>query len=155
MIQDDSRETSNINVVYLHEIYNFSLHNSFQKCLNLKLLFYDHVVMKLNTWWNFALIWSGFWPNFMALFHIVPRGIFKSNSNIDCIAHFNISKMSKNSLRSFLSRENRRDEVRVLSLELQVILDEHMNQINVRMHNICFAGLKLVYHSIIKFLHNL
>ena len=85
----------------------------------------------------------------MALFHIVPRGIFKSNSNMDCIEHFKLSKMSKNSLRSFLSRENRRDEVRVLSLELQAIFDEHMNQIHARLHNPCFAGLKIVRHSII------
>ena len=29
--------------------------------------------------WNFALIWSGFWPNFMTLFHIFPMVIFKRN----------------------------------------------------------------------------
>ena len=72
-----------------------------------------------------------------------------------CRAHFNISKISKNSLRSFLSRENRRYEIRVLSLQLQVIFDEHMNQIKVRLHNLCFAGLKLVCHSIINGLHKL
>ena len=31
MIQDDSRETSNMKVADIHETYNFSLHNSFQK----------------------------------------------------------------------------------------------------------------------------
>ena len=37
MMQDDSKETSNMKVVDIHEIYNFYLHNSYQKCLDLKL----------------------------------------------------------------------------------------------------------------------
>ena len=37
MMQSDSRETSNMKVVYLHEIYNFYSHNSFQKFVDLKL----------------------------------------------------------------------------------------------------------------------
>ena len=90
----------------------------------------------------------------MEIFHIVPRGIFKRNLKMGCVAYCKLSKMSKNSLISFLSRENRRDEVRVLSLELQVILDEHMNQINIRLHNLCL-GVKLVCHSIINGLHKL
>ena len=114
-----------------------------------------------NTWpWNktlseiFALIWSGFWPNFMELFHIVKNGILKINSKMGFIAYYKLSKMSKNSLRSFLRRENQRDEDRILSLELQVIFDEHMNQIHTRLHNLCFSGFKLVSHSIMKCLHS-
>ena len=37
MMQDDSRETSNMKVIDLYEIYNFDSHNLFQKCLDLKL----------------------------------------------------------------------------------------------------------------------
>ena len=37
MMQADSEETFNMKVVDLHEIYNIYLHNSSQKCLNLKL----------------------------------------------------------------------------------------------------------------------
>ena len=37
MMKDDSRETSNMKVIDLHEIYNCALHNSFQKFLDLKL----------------------------------------------------------------------------------------------------------------------
>ena len=37
MMQDDSRKNSNMKIVDLYEIYNFALHNSFQKCLDLKL----------------------------------------------------------------------------------------------------------------------
>ena len=49
MMQDDSRETFNMKVVDIHEIYNFDTHNFFQKYLDLKLQFYEHRVMKLNT----------------------------------------------------------------------------------------------------------
>ena len=90
----------------------------------------------------------------MALFHIVASGIFKSKSNMGCIEHCKLSKMSKNSLRSFLSRENRRDEVRVLSLELQGILWWTKFKFKVMLHKLYFAGLKLVRHSIINCLHN-
>ena len=114
----------------------------------------------MNMWsWNktlseiFALIWSGFWPKFMALFHIVPRGIFKSHSKMGCRAYCKLSKIPKNSLRSFLSRKNRRDEVRVLSLELQVILWWTKFKIQSMLHNLYFSGLKLVRNSIINGLH--
>ena len=90
----------------------------------------------------------------MELFHIVPSGIFKRNSNMGCREHCKLSKMSKNSLISFLSRENRRDEFRVLSLELQAILWWTNSKFKVVLHNLYFTGLKLVRYSIINGLHN-
>ena len=37
MMKADSEETSNMKVIYLHEIYNFTSHNFFQKYLDIKL----------------------------------------------------------------------------------------------------------------------
>ena len=52
----------------------------------------------------------------MAIFHIVPLRISKLISNIDCKACYKLSKMSKNSLNTFVVRENRRLEVGKYSL---------------------------------------
>ena len=58
--------------------------------------------------------------------------------------------MSKNSLRSFLSRENRRDEVMVLSLLFKPILQSIKLQIQSMLVVPCFTGPKLTLNSIIK-----
>ena len=90
----------------------------------------------------------------MAIFHIVPRVIFKSDSNRGYREHYNLSKMSKNSLRSSLIKENRRHEVGISFLNYMSFSWWTRIQIHARLHNLCFAGLKLVCHSIINGLHN-
>ena len=52
----------------------------------------------------------------MATFNLVPSGISKYISKMDYRAFYNISKMSKNSPRSFMVRENRKFENGKLSL---------------------------------------
>ena len=47
----------------------------------------------------------------MAIFHIVQLVITNFISKMECRACFNLSKMSKNSPKSFVVRENRRLEV--------------------------------------------
>ena len=47
----------------------------------------------------------------MATFHIVPRGISKLISKMDYRACYKISKMTKNSPKSFVVMENRKLEV--------------------------------------------
>ena len=74
-------------------------------------------------------------------FHLVPLGISKFISNMDSIACYKISKMSKNSPKSFLSRENRREEVGIFSLFVQVI--SMKNQVE----NQTYAGYFLLYRS--------
>ena len=62
--------------------------------------------------------------------------------------------MSKNSLRSFLSRENRREEVKVFKLELQVIFVINKNSNLKRMlHNLALQAYKPQNLSLIKILH--
>ena len=89
----------------------------------------------------------------MALFHIVPRVILKSDLNMDCREHCNLSKMSKNSLRSFLSRENRRDEVRVYHLNYKAFCDEQEFNFKPMLHNPILQASKPQDISIIRRLH--
>ena len=49
----------------------------------------------------------------MELFHIVPRGILKSDSKMGYRAYYKLSKMSSKSLISFVSKENRKSEIEV------------------------------------------
>ena len=86
----------------------------------------------------------------MATFHLVPRGISKCISKMDYRAHCKISKMSKNSPRSFLSRENRRREVGIFSLLFKPFSHKIKLQIKPMLVIYCFTGPKIVINSIIK-----
>ena len=65
----------------------------------------------LNTWRNFQHVWADFYPNFLAKFHMVPKWFFKNVKHEVFRVCYNLSKMFNNSLRSFLSWENRSQEV--------------------------------------------
>ena len=69
-------------------------------------------------------------------------------------AYYKLSKISKNSLISCLRKENQRHEVDISFLNYRSFSWWTRMQIHARLHNICFASLKLVWHSIIKCLHS-
>ena len=87
----------------------------------------------------------------MEIFHLVPLGISKFISNMDCRSWYKISKMSKNSPKSFVVRENLRLEVGKNSLLIQgiflVIQVANSNQPCLYL----ITGPKIITYSIIIF----
>ena len=68
-------------------------------------------------------------------------------------SHCKILKLSNNSLRSFLSRENRRDEVRFYHLNYKAFCDEQEFNVKPMLHNLVFQASKPQDLSIIRILH--
>ena len=83
MMQLDSKKTSNVKVLVLHEIYNFSSQSFFQKMLGYQDINLWIGVHELNNLVKICPSLGRFWPNFMDIFHLVPRGISKFISNMD------------------------------------------------------------------------
>ena len=81
----------------------------------------------------------------MEIFHLVPLGISRLISKIDCIACYKISKMSKNSPRSFMVRENRRNENGNLSLLFKAFLQCYKLQISLDHACTCITGSNPFY----------
>ena len=86
----------------------------------------------------------------MTIFHIVPLGISRSISKMECRECYKLSKKSKNSPKSFVVRENRRLEFGKNSLFIHgmfiVIQVANSNQLALYL----ITGLKTIPHSIIK-----
>ena len=85
MVQDDSRETYNMKVVDLHEIYNFALTKILPKVLG------SHVIIS-RTCGHETKHLVKFSPNLVRIltqlhgtFSYSYKGIFKSNSKMGCI----------------------------------------------------------------------
>ena len=90
----------------------------------------------------------------MALFHIVPRVIFKINSNMGFIAHYKFPKCPRTPWDHFLVGRIEEMKLGFCHLNYKSFFMNTWTKSITMLHNPHFSGIKLVFHSIINSLHN-
>ena len=90
----------------------------------------------------------------MALFHIVPRVIFKINSKMGCRAHYKFLKCLRTPWDHFWVGIIEEMKLGFSHLNYKSFSDEQDSKFKLILHNLYFASLKLVRHSIINCLHS-